>query len=473
MGRPTIWWIRRDLRLADNQALAAALRGAGTVVPLFVRDPILLERVHAGAEKRIAFLSAGLLALDAELRARGSGLVVRTAPPEAVIAGLAKEIGAERVVAEEDTSPYGRRRDAAVARAVPLELTAGLSVHDPRTLATAGGRPYSVFTPFRRAWLARGVPEPRMLLSAPRTLPALPADLASEPLPKAVAPTAFPAGEKEAERRLAAFTRGAGAAVEAYGRHRDRLDLPSTSTLSPYLRFGMLSARTAAAAARGAGAHPSDARARGGPDVWLSELVWREFYQYVLWHFPFVLRRAFDARLRAVPWRNDPAGLRAWQEGRTGYPIVDAAMRQLAADGWIHNRARLIVASFLTKDLLIDWRLGEAWFMRQLVDGDPASNDGGWQWTAGTGTDAAPYFRIFNPVLQAKKCDPDGAYVRRWVPELARVPAAAIHTPWELSPSAQEAAGCRIGRDYPAPIVDHRDARARLLEAYAVALDRS
>jgi deoxyribodipyrimidine photo-lyase len=229
----------------------------------------------------------------------------------------------------------------------------------------------------------------------------------------------------------------------------------------------MLSARAAAAAARNAGAKPGTERAHAGADVWLSELAWRDFYQHILWHFPSVLRTAFDPRLRAIAWCNDPRELEAWQQGRTGYPIVDAAMRQLAATGWMHNRARMIVASFLTKDLLIDWRLGAAWFMRQLVDGDPAANNGGWQWTAGTGTDAAPYFRIFNPVLQAQKCDPDGAYVRRWVPELTRVPATAIHAPWKLSPLEQEAAGCRIGRDYPAPIVEHPAARARLLAVFA------
>lgn len=200
--------------------------------------------------------------------------------------------------------------------------------------------------------------------------------------------------------------------------------------------------------------------------MWLSELVWREFYLAILFHFPHVLREAFDARLRDVAWRDAPAELRAWQEGRTGYPIVDAAMRQLATTGWMPNRARMLVASFLTKDLLIDWRVGEAWFMRELVDGDPAANDGGWQWTAGVGTDAAPYFRVFNPVLQAKRYDPDGIYVRRWVPELARVPTTHVHAPWTLAPAAQRDAGCVVGRDYPAPVVEHAAARERTLAAY-------
>ena len=200
--------------------------------------------------------------------------------------------------------------------------------------------------------------------------------------------------------------------------------------------------------------------------MWLSELIWREFYLAILFHFPNVLHEAFNAKLRGVPWRDAPDDLRAWQDGRTGYPIVDAAMRQLAATGWMHNRARMIVASFLTKDLLIDWRAGEAWFMRQLIDGDPAANNGGWQWTAGTGTDAAPYFRILSPIRQAERFDPDGAFVRRWVPELSALAAPLIHQPWTASPSEQHAAGVRVGHDYPAPIVDHRVARERALEAY-------
>jgi deoxyribodipyrimidine photo-lyase len=203
-----------------------------------------------------------------------------------------------------------------------------------------------------------------------------------------------------------------------------------------------------------------------GASTWLSELIWREFYMAILFHYPEVLRHGFNPGLRNIPWRDSPADLLAWQEGRTGYPIVDAAMRQLTSTGWMHNRARMIVASFLTKDLLLDWRAGEAWFMRHLLDGDPAANNGGWQWTAGVGTDAAPYFRIFNPTLQARKFDPEGAYVRRWLPGLARVPTAMVHEPWRLTPLEQRAAGCVLGEDYPLPIVDHASIRARTLAAY-------
>ena len=206
-----------------------------------------------------------------------------------------------------------------------------------------------------------------------------------------------------------------------------------------------------------------------GRRVFVSELCWREFYAHVLWHFPHVVRGAYRPAYDAIPWADDPAGLAAWREGRTGYPVVDAAMRQLAASGWMHNRARMIVASFLAKDLLVDWRRGEDHFMAHLVDGDVAANNGGWQWTAGTGTDAAPYFRVFNPVSQGRRFDPEGAYVRRWVPELARVPDAYVHEPRAMPQDVQAAAGCVVGRDYPAPIVDHAAARDRALAAYAVA----
>ncbi len=252
----------------------------------------------------------------------------------------------------------------------------------------------------------------------------------------------------------------ASAALPAYAEGRNRLDTDGTSRLSADLKLGTLSPLEVLLAAEG----PGDGRR-----VYVSELAWREFYHHVLWHFPHVVRSAFRPAYDAVPWIDDPDGLEAWREGRTGYPVVDAAMRQLAGSGWMHNRARMIAASFLAKDLLVDWRAGEAHFMRHLVDGDVASNNGGWQWTAGTGTDAAPYFRVFNPVSQGRKFDPAGAYVRRWVPELARVPDAYVHEPWTMPPDVQAAAGCVIGRDYPAPIVDHAAARERALAAYAAA----
>jgi deoxyribodipyrimidine photo-lyase len=246
-------------------------------------------------------------------------------------------------------------------------------------------------------------------------------------LPFSAANPLFPAGETEALRRLEQFTTQR---IFAYAPNRDRLDLDGTSSLSPYIRFGMLGLRQAVHAARQAQAQAENEEGRSGADAWLNELIWREFYIQILYHFPHVAKGAFNPALADIPWRNDEAEFTAWKQGRTGMPVVDAAMRQLSETGWMHNRARMIVASFLVKDMLVDWRWGEAWFMENLLDGDPAANNGGWQWTAGTGTDAAPYFRIFNPVLQGTRFDPNGDYIRRWVPELAHLDATVVHAPW-------------------------------------------
>ena len=377
---------------------------------------------------------------------------------------LAAETGASALFAEEDFSPYARRRDAAVQRALPLTLTGGVAVRRPAEVQKAGGGPYTVFTPFSRAWRALRPPTEGDLLPAPAHLPSPPTELDSLPIPAPPArPALFPPGEAEARRRLERFVSDR---IFAYGEGRNQLDAEGTSALSPYFRFGMLSARTAVVAALKAGRSAGSAYARQSADAWLSELIWREFYLHILYHFPDVLKTAFQPGLRRIPWRDAPDELEAWKAGRTGYPVVDAAMRQLAETGWMHNRARMIVASFLVKDLLIDWRQGEQHFMDRLVDGDPAANNGGWQWTAGTGTDAAPYFRIFNPVLQSAKFDPQGRFIRRFVPELARVPDRFIHAPWTMSPLEQRACGCVIGQDYPAPIVDREVVKARTLAAY-------
>ncbi len=473
-----IWWARRDLRLHDNDALKAALAHGGPVVPVFVLDPALLAAADL-SEKRVAFLFGGLRALAADLRQRGSRLIVRRGEPLAELTRLVAETGAEAIYAEADSWPYGRRRDAAVAEALPLRLTPGVTVFPADAVRKADGGPYTVFTPFSRAWRALPLPAAAQLWAPPERLPALPDDLISLPilaepaLPPAVP---FPPGEAEALRRLRAFTLAQTrqvsenlsglAAIHRYSDDRNRMDLDGTSQLSPYLRFGMVSARRAAVAALHALEKAPDAAARKGAETWLNELIWREFYMAILHHFPFVLETAFREELRDIPWRNDEAEFAAWCKGRTGYPVVDAAMRQLVTTGWMHNRARMIVASFLVKDLRIDWRWGERFFMQHLVDGDPAANNGGWQWTAGVGTDAAPYFRVFNPSLQGAKFDPEGAYVRQWVPELARLPLKYLHEPWTMPLSEQIKAGCRIGQDYPAPIVDHALARERTLTAY-------
>ncbi len=472
-----IWWIRRDLRLTENQALVAGLAHARKVIPTFVLDPVLLDSPYVG-EKRVAFLFNGLRQLDADLRARGSRLVVRRGEPLAELSRLREETGATGIFAEEDFSPYARQRDSRVAAALPLHLTAGLTVHPPGTVLKADGEPYIVFTPFSRVWKALPPPSQRHVLAAPEALPAVP-DLPSLALPDAPAlpfgvpstpAVPFAPGEAEARRRLAAFVTADPPPIGRYAQARNRLDLAGTSELSPYLRFGMISARQAVVSAREAAAAAGaagSAQERKGAETWLNELIWREFYVHILYHFPHVRGSSFRPEYDQIAWENDESAFAAWCEGRTGYPVVDAAMRQLVTTGWMHNRARMVVASFLVKDLLIDWRWGERFFMEHLVDGDPAANNGGWQWTAGTGTDAAPYFRIFNPILQGKKHDPDGAFVRRWLPELARVPDRALHAPWEMSEEVQREASCIIGEDYPAPVVDHAWARERTLAAYA------
>jgi deoxyribodipyrimidine photo-lyase len=263
------------------------------------------------------------------------------------------------------------------------------------------------------------------------------------------------------------------APIYQYKERRNRPDLQATSQLSPYLRFGHISAQAACLAARRAIHDAPSADAAKSAGVWLDELTWREFYINILHHFPHVRSRSFRPEYDAICWRNNRSEFDAWCKGETGYPLVDAAMRQLCEDGWMHNRTRMVVASFLVKDLLVDWRWGEKWFMQQLVDGDPAANNGGWQLTAGTGTDAAPYFRVFNPTMQAAKFDPEGDFIRAWLPELANVPTKHIHEPWKMSTALQEKVGCRVGRDYPTPIVDHHEARQRTLEAYQAAKEAS
>jgi deoxyribodipyrimidine photo-lyase len=463
-----IWWVRRDLRLNDNDALRAALGHGGCVVPLFVLDPTLLAAPDISA-KRLAFLFSGLRALDADLRAHGSRLIVRRGDPAVELARLVAEAGAEALYAEADPWPYGRRRDAAIAAQVPLGLLSGLTAQPFDLIRKADGAPYTVFTPFSRAWKALPLPTPAQLWAPPEWLPAVPDHLQSLPIPDEPALPAsvpFPPGEAEALRRLRAFAGGSTTAIRGYADDRNRMDLDGTSQLSPYLRFGMVSARRTVVAALHAKEVASDESARRGAETWLNELIWREFYMMVLYRHPDVLEHAFQVNLRGISWRNDEAEFAAWSAGRTGYPVVDAAMRQLVTTGWMHNRARMIVASFLVKDLLVDWRWGERFFMQHLVDGDPAANNGGWQWTSGVGTDAAPYFRVFNPILQGTKFDPEGAYVRRYVPELVNVSTKFIHEPWKMPPEVQHKSRCVVGRDYPAPIVDHTLARERALAAY-------
>ena len=466
-----IWWIRRDLRLADNQALTTALSQAEHVYPVFILDPRLLTSDYVG-QKRLAFLFQGLHHLSDDLQTRGSYLTIRKGNIVTELGKIVSETGAERIYAQKDFSPYARQRDDQVSGNLSLHLVPGLTLQQPDTVLKSDGTPYTVFTPYSRTWKKQLLPHLQDLLPAPEHI-STPKGLASISIPTEptfVSTVPFPASELEAKKRLYNFTgqlrqhlqsdtdtpNRQQKLVHSYAEARNRTDLNGTSCLSPYLRFGMLSARQAVVAALEAMANTSNSEAADSTATWLNELIWREFYIAILYHFPHVRKSSFREKYNQIPWLNDEDDFLVWCQGRTGYPIVDAGMRQLVVSGWMHNRARMIVASFLVKHLLIDWRWGERFFMQHLVDGDPAANNGGWQWTAGTGTDAAPYFRIFNPITQGQKFDPNGKYIRRWVPELADVSDKYIHTPWKMPTQIQRKANCLIGQNYPNPIVDHK-----------------
>lgn len=466
MPSTAIVWLRRDLRVHDHPPLAAALAAHERVVPVFVLDPALLRGRFASGP-RVAFLLDCLRELDGALRERGGALVVREGDPARELPRLAAETGAAAVHWASDATPYALARDRRVRAALQeagVEAVPGPGnfVADVGRPRTSTGRPFTVFTPFHRAWSAL---DRRPVHRAPAAIP-LPPKLRRGALPRLddlgltdeLDRRAAEPGEQAARSALARFLADD---VDAYDERHDRL-AGGTSVLSPHLRFGTLSAREAEERAR--------RRGGAGAAAFVRQLAWRDFYAHVLLHHPGNRLREHQERMRALAWDDDAELLAAWQEGRTGYPLVDAGMRQLRASGWMHNRARLVVGSFLTKDLQLDWRAGEAWFMRWLLDGDVASNNGNWQWIASVGVDPAPASRrLLNPTLQQRRHDPDGAYVRRWVPELRDVSDERLAEPWTMSVEEQAAAGCAIGRDYPAPVVDHAEERRRALDRYRAA----
>jgi deoxyribodipyrimidine photo-lyase len=455
-------WFRRDLRLRDNTALAALAARAEAWLAVFVLDPRLLGDASKGAP-RSRFLLDCLERLGRDLERRGVALLVQRGRPEDVLPRLLHETGARLLSFNEDATPFARRRDAAVtssARRVGADVIARRDgvVFDAAEIRTQSGGAYRVYTPYRNAWLRRWHAEPRLparVPRLPRPIPGFASDGVPAPRELGLDKEALSlptGGEEAAKRRLARFL---GDAVGRYYQDRDRPDLDGTSRLSHHLRFGTISVRDCIARAEEAAR--VEPRLRRGVAKWLDELVWREFYAAILEENPRVLRESYRTEYDAIAWNDDPAGFDAWCRGRTGYPIVDAGMRQLRQTGWMHNRVRMIVASFLTKDLLIDWRAGERFFFDRLVDGDPASNNGGWQWAASTGTDPQPYFRIFNPSAQGTRWDPEGRYVRRWVPELRGISDVRIHAPWKLA---------NPPGDYPHPVVDHAERRALALERF-------
>jgi deoxyribodipyrimidine photo-lyase len=469
-------WLRRDLRVDDNAALWMALRHCREVLCVFVFDRAILDDLPR-ADRRVEFIRESLVELEADLRALGGGLIVRHAVAEEEIPALATALGVQAVYANRDHEPAAIARDAQVLGAL---ANAGIAFHTAKDqtiferdeVLTKAGQPYGVFTPYKRAWLAKlddyhlkaypsrgyadALAPPPAAHRAP--VPSL-ADLGFEPtnLQALEIPTGAQGG--------AALFEDFFGRIDHYDTARDFPAVRGPSYLSVHLRFGTVSIRQLAGVA-----HRLSLQGNAGAAVWLSELIWRDFYSQVLTHHPRIAEgKSFKPEYDRIAWHHGKqadALFAAWCEGRTGYPLVDAAMAQINQTGYMHNRLRMVVACFLCKDLGIDWRRGEAYFALHLNDYELASNNGGWQWASSSGCDAQPYFRIFNPVSQSKRFDPEGKFIRRYLPQLAKLSNAMIHAPWTASPVELEAAGLKLGQDYPRPVVDHAEARDRTLQRY-------
>lgn len=475
-----VCWFRRDLRLSDNGALAAALAHArehgGRVAAVFVLDTDILDALPDRDDRRLGFIVDSVVDLDRTLRATGGSLEILHGSARREIPAFAAALGRPVVFASGDHEPFGAARDAQVGRELSAFGSALRIVHDhaifaPQRILTGSGTPFRVFTPYFRAWTAALEREPESVLavrdSRPRAGEIRFVDQPAQDAQALLARIGFSrgapvpvGGESGARSRLEQFL----AHVGRYGMERDLPAVEGTSRLSVDLRFGTVSVRELVRAGR---SRPGEGSAK-----WISEIAWRDFYQAVLAHFPRTLDHAFQERLEGVVW-DDPdtdsvAGERfaAWCEGRTGYPFVDAAMRELRATGWMHNRCRMVVASFLAKDLHIHWKRGERWFARWLLDVELASNVGGWQWSAGTGADAQPWFRIFNPVEQGRRWDPSGSWIRKWCPELAELPDKWVHAPWLAPAAVLREAGVDLDKNWPKPVVDHAAERAETLERF-------